>query len=185
MAYQSRNYIEVVTRMKIYQSISTLIEPDLRWMAGQAYLELNQWDLARQEFDQLLPRTEGTFRSNVFVAQARVSLFEKDTAQSIQFLEQAILEDPAHLTAQYNYELLKKLFQPPADPSSTPTQAPSPAAGQVIVSAEKEAALPQDPPTRIPRERALQMLDNLRSNERSMGISKKNAGSTTNTKNDW
>jgi len=184
-AYQTNNQTEVVTRAKIYQSISTVIEPDIRWMAGQAYLELNQWDLARREFDQLLPRTEGTFRSQVFVAQARISLYEKDTAQSILYLEQAILEDPIHRTARFNYELLKKLYQPHTEQPPSAENLPSPQGGEVVLSPEKEATLSPDPPTRIPRDRALQMLDNLRSNERSSGLPKKNTSSATNPKNDW
>lgn len=185
-AYQAKNYTEVITRSQIYRTTSTIIEADIRWMTGQAYLELNQLDLARYEFNQLLPRTEGTFRSNVYVAQARVYLQEKDTAQSIQSLEQAILEDPLHKTAQYNYELLKKLYEPGnLPPPPPPDDAPAPSDGEVILSPDKDAALAQDPPTRIPRERALQMLDNLRANERSGGLSKKNTRSPTNPKNDW
>lgn len=184
-AYQTKNQPEVVTRAKVYQTISTVIEPEIRWMVGQAYLDLQQWDLAQEEFTQLQRRTEGPFRSDVYVAQARLSLAQKDTAQSLLYLEQAILENPTHPVAQYNYELLKKLYHPGSENPPPPPPSPNPEGGTVVLSPEKEANLSPDPPTRIPRERALQMLDNLRSNERSIGTSKKKSGSTTNPKNDW
>lgn len=184
-AYQAGDAEEVVTRTRIYRTVSTIIEPDIRWMASQAFMQLNQTDLARQELEQLLNRTEGRFQADVYVALARLSLTEKDTAQSIQLLEKAILGDARHTTAQFNYELLKKLYQPQGNPppSKSPSQAPE--GGEVVLSPEKEANLSKDPPTRIPRERALQMLDNLRANERSAGITKKNTASPTNPKNDW
>jgi len=186
IAYQKGDAEEVITRARIYQSISTIVEPDIRWMASQALLKLNQKELARNELNQLLARTDGRFLSDVYVSLARLTLQEKDTAQSILFLEKAILEDPEHTTAQFNYELLKKLYQPQGNPPPPKgaNQIPQ-EGGDVVLSPEKDASLSNDPPTRIPRERALQMLDNLRANERSNGISKKNTTSPTNPKNDW
>jgi hypothetical protein len=83
--------------------------------------------------------------------------------------------------ARYNYELISKLYKPKASPP--PEQQQSKQNQEILASDKKEQDLDEYTSKKISKEKALQLLEDLKNSEIKILISKKN--SKQNLEKDW
>lgn len=177
---------DIVRAYAAYISISTIVEPEIRMIAADAYFQLGDFDQADRLLSKLSKIKEPATRSRILTQQSLLLVAQGDTSGAIQQLVFAIQENPANDIARFNYELLKKLYNPsaPPPPMETPETAQN-TPQSVEQSPEKEAELASNTPSRISRETALQILENLKANERQGFAPKKMTISSEKTENDW
>ena len=177
---------EIIRAYSSYISISTIVEPEIRMIAADAYFQVGDFEQADLLLSKLGKIKNSTIRSRILTQQSLLLVAQKDTSSAIQQLVFAIQENPANDIARFNYELLKNLYNPTAPPP--PMTTPESIKDQpenTVNSQEKEADLVSNTPSRISRETALQILENLKASERQGFAPKKMTISSEKTENDW
>ena len=110
--------------------------PTLLLGLGQAQQQAGQLGPARTTYGRLLaPAIPATIGSIARQQLAGLLVQQRQVAQAVGLLRQALRLNPANATARYNYELLSQYLAgqrpdnsalpPPADPSPAPTKQPS------------------------------------------------------------
>ena len=177
---------DVIRAYTSYILISTIVEPEIRLIAADAYFQVGDFEKANILLSKLGKIKRPNMRSRILTQQSLLLVAEGDTSAAIQQLVFALQENPSNEIARFNYELLKKLYNPSAPPP--PIDSPETATKQpedVANSLEKEAELTSNTPSRISRETALQILENLKASERQGFAPKKMTISSEKTENDW
>ncbi|MFN3589137.1 MAG: tetratricopeptide repeat protein [Spirosomataceae bacterium] len=186
MAVKENKPDDIIRAYSSYILISTIVEPEIRMIAADAYFQVGDFEQAELLLSKLSKIKRSTTRSRILTQQSLLLVAQGDTSAAIQQLVFAIQENPANDIARFNYELLKKLYNPSAPPP--PITTPESAKNQpesVENSPEKEAELASNTPSRISRETALQILENLKTSERQGFAPKKMTISSEKTENDW
>jgi tetratricopeptide (TPR) repeat protein len=118
--------------------------PALLLNLAQTQVQAGQTAAARATYGRLLAPTVPAAIGSTARQQLAVLLAQqKQVAQAVTLLKQALLLNPANATARYNYELLSQYLagQQPDTTPPTPTMSPPPAAQSP--RAKKDKATPQ------------------------------------------
>ena len=121
--------------------------PALLLNLAQAQVQAGQTAAAKATYGRLLaPAVPATIGSTARQQLAVLLTQQKQVAQAVALLKQALLLNPANATARYNYELLSQYLagqQPDAAPP-TPTMGPPPAAQSPRSKKDKATPQPAD-----------------------------------------
>lgn len=168
---EARDFKGAIAVFERLEEVHRVIDIHLRLDAAHAYFALGDTSAARinYEFSRDLsdPGQSSVSRNQLGI----LALMRKDTATALNFFRSAIERDNRLKEARFNYELISRLYQ-----GKTP-QAPleQEQNTQVATSDEREEELDRYVSENISRERALQLLDNLRISESKGMIPGKNS----------
>jgi tetratricopeptide (TPR) repeat protein len=180
-AFEKKDYKNAIKYFKILEQTSPIIEPELRLNASQAYYFLGEINASKKQFLQLEQsniKGSATLKENQL---GIIATLQKDSTKALMHFRKAIEIDPDAEEASYNFELLSKIYKPKRRLSPPPIMQNSPQ--NVQASNLKEDVLETKPEEKISREKALQLLDDLKNTELIYYKSKKNTGSKS--KKDW
>ncbi len=161
------------------EDVHRVIDTYLRLDAAHAYFAVGDTAAARLHYeyskDLSDPHQASISRNQLGI----LALMRGDSTEAIRLFKSAIEKDNDLQAARYNYELISSLYKPRR---SLDQQTPEPEGGAQAGDSRDKELDPYDSEN-ISRERALQLLDNLRISERKGVISSKN--SANNIEKDW
>lgn len=168
---EARDFRGAITVFERLEEVHRVIDIHLRLDAAHAYFALGDTSAARinYEFSRDLtdPGQSSVSRNQLGI----LALMRKDTATALGLFRSAIERDNRLKEARFNYELISRLYRGRTPP--TPLQEEQNT--QVATSDEREQELDRYVSENISRERALQLLDNLRISESKGMVSRKNS----------
>lgn len=169
MHMEQSNFLGAIRVFERLEEVHRVIDTYLRLDAAHAYFAVGDTANARlnYEFSKDLsdPNQASISRNQLGI----LALMRTDTAAAIALFKSAIEKDNTLQAARYNYELISSIYRPRRNaPPQDEEQR-----GNVEASPEKEEDMEPYVSENISRERALQLLDNLRKSERKGLISGK------------
>jgi tetratricopeptide (TPR) repeat protein len=186
IAYQKKDY---KTTIEFYEKLidaSVFIEPSLRLNLANSYFILNDTIHAKAEYRKLLKLNDEAMVSRALNQLGALSAMSKDSTFALQLFKEALISSPENRFARFNYELIKKKLPPnPPRPPQNQEQEQNQelATGSPEKSEEKEDELQSMRPEDMSREKALQLLESMKSSESQ--YVKKRKGSGGESKKDW
>ena len=153
------------------EEVHRVIDIHLRLDAAHAYFAVGDTSAARINYE-LSRDISDPGQSSVSRNQLGIlALMRKDTATALDFFRSAIERNNDLKEARFNYELISRLYHRKAPPTPLEEERNT----QVVTSDEREEELGRYVSENITRERALQLLDNLRMSESKGLIPGKNS----------
>ncbi len=115
--------------------------PALLLNLAQAQTQAGQLAAARATYGRLLaPAVPVAIGSTARQQLAVLLAQQKQVAQALALLKQALVLNPANATARYNYELLSQYLADQPDAAPAPSLSPPPAPGSKKVDSKKDKA---------------------------------------------
>lgn len=169
---ETKEYKGAISIFEKLEDVHRIIDTHLRLDAAHAYYELGDTSKARLNYEYAKDVSD-PLQSSVARNQLGVlALMRGDSAGAIRYFKSSIERNPELINPKYNYELISLLYKPHNPP---PLSLEEEKNNQVVVSDIKEETLEEYVSDNISRERALQLLDNLRISESKALISRKNS----------
>lgn len=167
----AKDYQGAILIFEKLEDVNRVIDSHLRLDAAHAYYALGDTSKARINYE-LTKDISDPLQSSISRNQlGLLSLQKGDSSQAISYFKAAIERNGDLSEARFNYELISRLYNPLASPPPLEQSQNQ----KVEVSDEREDDLEAYKSENISRERALQLLDNLRTAETKGMISKKNS----------
>lgn len=186
-AFMKKNYALARDKYQNLANISFNLEPEARLNMAHAYFFTQDTSRALQEYKRLLRVSDEQIFTGALIQIGVINAMQHDSATALKLFKEALQKSPANLTARYNYELLKKRL-PDTDPPPPPPQYQDEQKqdSETIQSEEKKDDLQSMNPEKMSREKALQILEAMKSNELQYNPQRKEANKK-NAKNekDW
>jgi tetratricopeptide (TPR) repeat protein len=186
IAYQNKDYKKAVEYYEKLIDASALIEPSLRLNLANSYYILNDTTHAKAEYRKLLKLNDEEIVSRALNQLGTLSAVSKDSVFALQLFKEALNSYPDNQLARFNYELIKKKLPPnPPRPPQNQQQEENKelSTGSPEKTDEKKDELSSLKPEDMSREKALQLLESMKSSE-SQYVKKRN-GSGGESKKDW
>jgi len=167
----SHDYKGAITVFERLEEVHRVIDIHLRLDAAHAYFAMGDTSAARinYEFSRDIsdPGQSSVSRNQLGI----LALMRKDTSAALDFFRSAIEKNNGLQEARFNYELISRLYHRKAPPVPLEEEKNT----RVVTSDEREEELEHYVSENISRERALQLLDNLRISENKGVIPGKNS----------
>lgn len=141
---------------------SIFIEPEIRYNLSVLYQQKGDLKKAKKHFSLLIKNRNKELSSISYFQLGQIAIFEKDTNQALLDYRKSIQINNENQIACYNYELLKKSYNPlnnKASPNQDQQQT------EVEKSEIKEQNLKKNIIDSLSEEKALQILDAMRNQE--------------------
>jgi len=168
---EARDFKGAIAVFERLEEVHRVIDIHLRLDAAHAYFAAGDTSAARINYE-LSRDLSDPGQSSVSRNQLGIlALMRKDTATALDFFRSAIERNNSLQEARFNYELISRLYRKKAPPRPLEEDRST----QVVTSDEREEELERYISENISRERALQLLDNLRISESKGVIPKKNS----------
>jgi tetratricopeptide (TPR) repeat protein len=154
------------------ENVNRLIEPELRLDVAHAYFAVNDTLNARINYEYLQDSP-----NNLQAAQAKnqlgiLALMKGDSTMALNLFKSAIEKNIDNEKARFNFELISRIYHPKSLPP--PPQEIRKQSQEIIASEEKEKDLEKYTSNKISKEKALQLLEDLKNSEMKVLISRKN-----------
>ena len=180
-AFARKDFRNAAIIFEKIENVNRLIEPELRLDAAHAYFSLNDTLNARINYEASKDLPNVLEASQAQNQLGILALMNGDSAKSLIYFKSAIEKNADLMQARYNYELISKLYKPKT--SSKPKQENQFQNNEIIASDKKEKEFDQYKSNKISKEKALQLLDDLKNSEKKILMSGKN--SKPNLEKDW
>lgn len=168
---EARDFKGAIAVFERLEEVHRVIDIHLRLDAAHAYFAAGDTSAARINYE-LSRDLSDPGQSSVSRNQLGIlALMRKDTATALDFFRSAIERNNSLQEARFNYELISRLYRKKTPPRPLEEDRST----QVVTSDEREEELERYISENISRERALQLLDNLRISESKGVIPKKNS----------
>lgn len=181
-SYIQKDYQRAIIRYKELEDISFLIEPEMRINVANAYFLTGDTLNARKNYGKTLGLGGPAIHSASLNQLGIIAAQSGDSLKALEYFKQAIEIEPQNSPARYNFEFIRKKYSPPSPPPPS-TQEDQVSQGKVESSEEKKDLLDPYNQAKISKEKALQLLDNLKNSENKKFIKTKN--STSKITKDW
>ena len=178
-AMTSGDYRGAIAVFERLEEVHRIIDVHLRMDAAHAYFATGDTAAARVHYEMSRDLSDAGPSSISRNQLGILALMQKDSARAIQFFRSAIERNNALEEARFNYELISRLYRRSTPPRSLEEEQNT----EVVTADEREQELDHYVSENISRERALQLLDNLRISESKGIIPRKN--STQKMEKDW
>ena len=172
-SFSQKKYIEALATFEKIEKISKLIEPELRMDVSNAYYICNDTLKARINYEHLINVHNPLQRSQALNQLGLLAVLQKDSAKALELYRRALEVNNEMREARFNYELIKSLYKPKFNP---PPPKESNKTNRIIqASDKKEEEFDQYKSKNISKERALQLLEDLKTSEMKIMMNKKNS----------
>ncbi|RYU96134.1 tetratricopeptide repeat protein [Emticicia agri] len=164
-AFMKKNYALARDKYQNLANVSFNLEPEARLNMAHAYFYTKDTTRALMEYKRLLKVSDEQIFTGALIQIAVINAMQKDSITAMQLFKEALQKNPDNQTARYNFELLKKRLpdnNPPPPPQSQENASQN---AETRQSEEKKDELQSTDPEKMSREKALQLLDAMKSNE--------------------
>jgi hypothetical protein len=172
---KSKNYGKAIESFEKIENISRLIEPELRLDAANAYYILKDTLSARLNYELAVETPDIKLSAHALNQLGNLAILRRDSALALTFFKSAIQKNVNSQEARFNYELIARLYKPKSPPPSSKNQEEQ-QNQKIEASDKKEDELDEYKSDNISKEKALQLLEDLRYSESKILIPNKNSG---------
>ena len=190
IAFSQKKYVLAVEKYQNLSEISFNLEPEARLNLAHAYFYTNDTTNALNQYKKLLKVNDERILSTALIQIGVINSMLGDSATAIVVFKEALNKNPDNKIARYNYELLRKKMplEPPKNNQNN-NQAEDPKSnngGGTKKTEEKQEELSSQTPEKMSKEKALQILEAIKTNELQYSQQRKKVG-TKKEKNskDW
>lgn len=168
-AFNANNFDLAVQKYETLVTISFNLEPEVRLNLAHAYFFVKDTNNALNEYKKLAKLSDINISSSALIQLGVIETQLGDSLEAINLFKIALTKDNQNKIARYNYELLKK--QLPQDPPSNNNQSNQNEQNQSNGGAEadntekKEEELDSTTPEKMSKEKALQILEAMKTTE--------------------
>jgi tetratricopeptide (TPR) repeat protein len=168
-SFYQKNYLLAAKKYEELATVSYNLEPEARLNLAHAYFCINDTLRALQEYKKLVHFNQVEIVTSALIHVGVIEAMKGDSSQAIELFKNALQKDKENKLARYNYELLRKKM-PQSPPKSN--QNPSPESqnqinngGKTEKSEEKKEELDSTMPEKMSKEKALQILETMKTTE--------------------
>ena len=112
------DYSEASLKYQLLAKQSFFTPPEVTLNLANSLFEENDTSSARRKYTQLVTLKEPQLASTTFSQLGIIFCSEKDTAKALALFKEALIIKPDNEIARFNYELLKRKYQPKAPQNS-------------------------------------------------------------------
>lgn len=186
-AFMKKNYVLAREKYQNLANISFNLEPEARLNMAHSYFYTQDTARALVEYKRLLRVRDEQIFTGALIQIGVINAMQQDSVTAMQLFKEALQKNPDNQTARYNYELLKKRLPdnnpPPPPPQSQENDQQNAKTQQ---SQEKKDELESTNPEKMSREKALQILEAMKSNELQYAPKRKEANKKSGkNEKDW
>ncbi|WP_259016463.1 hypothetical protein [Emticicia fluvialis] len=186
-AFNKKNYALAREKYQNLANISFNLEPEARLNMAHAYFYTQDTARALLEYKRLLRVSDEMIFTGAIIQIGVINAMQKDSATALQLFKEALKKNPDNQIARYNYELMKKRMpdnnQPPPPPQALENQ---PESAETKQSDVKKDELQSTMPEKMSREKALQILEAMKTNELQYAPSRQtNKKKDSKNEKDW
>ncbi|WP_337041129.1 tetratricopeptide repeat protein [Emticicia sp. 17c] len=184
-AFLKKNYVVAKEKYQTLADISFNLEPEARLNLAHTYFYTKDTLRALQEYKRLLKVSDEKIFTGALIQIGVINAMMKDSLTALQLFKEALQKNPNNLVARYNFELLKKKL-PPVPPPPDQTTKNEMQSTETEQSEEKKDELESTVPEKMSKEKALQILEAMKTNELHYSPPRKNNGKKNqNNDKDW
>lgn len=166
-AYYSKQYELALTKYQELANISYNLEPETRLNLAHAYFSVNDTARALEEYKKLVRLNDVHIATSAMIQVGVIETMKGDSTGALELFKIALQKDDKNKVARYNYELLRKKL-PQSPPKSNQNQSFESQAnngGETEKSEEKRDELDSTTPEKMSKEKALQILEAMKTTE--------------------
>lgn len=181
IAFTQKKYELAVEKYQNLSDISFNLEPEARLNLAHSYFYTNDTTKALDQYKRLLKVNDERILSTTLIQIGVIDTMLGDSATAIIVFKEALNKNPDNKIARYNYELLRKKMppKPPKNNQSQNNQAEEQNpdnGGETQKTEEKQEELSSQTPEKMSKEKALQILEAMKTNELQYSQLRKKAG---------
>ena len=180
-AFAQKKYGLAADKYQNLSKISFNLEPEARLNLAHAYFYIGDTTKALNEYRRLLRISDEQISSSVLIQIGVIDTMLGDSSTALMLFKEALQKNPENKTARYNYELLRKKLpqEPPKNNQNqnNQTQEQNPNnSGLTEKTEEKQEDLSSQTPEKMSKEKALQILEAMKTNELQYSQQRKKSG---------
>lgn len=169
-AFAQKKYGLAAEKYQKLSDISFNLEPEARLNLAHSYFYKNDTIKALNEYRKLLRISDEQISSTALIQIGVIDTMLGDSATSLMLFKEALQKTPDNKTARYNYELLRKKLpqKPPQNNQNQSNQTDEQNqnnGGETQKTDEKQEDLSSQTPEKMSKEKALQILEAMKTNE--------------------
>ncbi len=180
IAFTQKKYELAVEKYQNLSDISFNLEPEARLNLAHAYFYTNDTTKALNQYKRLLKVNDERILSTALIQIGVIDTMLGDSTTAIIIFKEALNKNPDNKIARYNYELLRKKMppQPPQNNQNQNNQSEEQKpnnGGETQKTEEKQEELSSQTPEKMSKEKALQILEAMKTNELQYSQQRKKA----------
>jgi tetratricopeptide (TPR) repeat protein len=169
-AFFQKKYALAAEKYQMLSNISFNLEPEARLNLAHSYFQTSDTTQALNEYRKLLRISDEQISATALIQIGVIDTMLGDSAIAVELFKEALQKNPENKTARYNYELLRKKLprKPPKNNQNNNNQTQEENqnnGGETEKSDEKRDELNTQTPEKMSKEKALQILDAMKTNE--------------------
>lgn len=178
-AFTQKKYELAVEKYEYLSNISFNLEPEARLNLAHAYFYTNDTTKSLNEYRRLLRISDERISSTALIQIGVIDIMLGDSTTALMLFKEALGKNPDNKIARYNYELLRKKIPqklPKNNQNQQPEEEQKNNAGETEKTEEKQDELSSQTPEKMSKEKALQILDAMKTNELQYTQQRKKSG---------
>lgn len=166
-AFYKKNFSLAAQKYEELANISYNLEPEARLNLAHSYFSINDTTRALEEYKKLVRLNDVVISTNAMIQVGVIETMKGDSTGALELFKIALQNDNENKVARYNYELLrKKLPQtPPKNNQSQTSESQANNGGEAEKTEEKRDELDSTTPEKMSKEKALQILEAMKTTE--------------------
>lgn len=190
-AYLLKKYNIAAQKYQQLANVSYNLEPEVRLGLAHSYFCIQDTINALNEYKKLLRVNDIAISSSALIQIGIIDTMLGDSLQALDLFKEALQNDAQNKIARYNYELLKKKLPPipPKNNNNSNTQNEinkADGGGETEKSEEKKDELDSTTPEKMSKEKALQILEAMKTTELQYSQQrKKTSNKNKKVEKDW
>jgi tetratricopeptide (TPR) repeat protein len=166
-AFYKKNYVLAALKYEKLAIISYNLEPEARINLAHSYFNINNVSKALEEYKKLVRLNNVVISTNAMIQVGVIETMKGDSSGALELFKIALQNDNGNKVARYNYELLKKKLpqSPPKNNQSQTSESQANIGGETEKTEEKRDELDSTTPEKMSKEKALQILEVMKTTE--------------------
>jgi tetratricopeptide (TPR) repeat protein len=166
-AYYKKNYELAIQKYEELANISFNFEPEARLNLAHSYFNIKKTSKALEEYKKLVSLNNVVISTNAMIQVGVIETIKGDSSGALELFKIALQNDNGNKVARYNYELLKKKLpqSPPKNNKSQTSESQANNGGDTEKTEEKRDELDSTTPEKMSIEKALQILEAIKTTE--------------------
>lgn len=189
-AYYKKDYPLATKKYEELANISYNLEPEARLNLAHAYFSINDTSKALEEYKKLVRLNDVKISTSAMIQVGVIETMKGDSSGALELFKVALQNDNENKVARYNYELLRKKLpiSPPKNNQNQTSESERQAnnGGETEKSDERRDELDSTTPEKMSKEKALQLLEAMKTTElQYVQQRKQKSGKTDKVEKDW
>lgn len=166
-AFYKKNYTLAAQKYEELANVSYNLEPEARLNLAHSYFKINDTLRALIEYKKLVRLNDEIISTNAMIQVGVIETMKGDSTGALELFKIALQNDNENKVARYNYELLRKKLpqSPPKNNQSNTPESQANNGGETEKSEEKRDELDSTTPEKMSKEKALQILEAMKTTE--------------------